>query len=217
MTKKLDCASRVTSSLHAIFVSVGVLFFLSSHGMTYHPNNGRSPELNYVWVVSIGYSVFDLISMGRRWKYFGVSFLIHHLVMIIAELYELIYNYNTWAASLLLLSEISTPFLNMRWWLFTFGLHEGRLYFINGILLYLFFLFGRVLPAYLCIFIHCWSIYLYRSEMDQKELYIYTFLVSFFVLLNTYWFILLTNKTLGVLKDALGPKKKEGQERKKEL
>lgn len=95
-----------------------------------------------------GYFVHDfcvVIYLRNYYPQIG-DFIIHHIVSIVAFTLCEKNNALFWFANVRLLSEFSTPFVNLRWMLNQLELRQSRLYDLNRKITFYAFLFFRICP-----------------------------------------------------------------------
>ncbi|BHF69819.1 glutamate reuptake [Sparganum proliferum] len=121
--EKGEWDSRCVSSLHA--ASVSVLSFISlviDHDLWINPITTVSRVGCIALAISIGYMIADTINMlafQSGMELFLFSF--HHLLVAICFCFLLSYRVGVLFGVMRLTSEISTPFLNQRWFCKTVG------------------------------------------------------------------------------------------------
>nr|ACL52696.1 unknown [Zea mays] len=89
---------------------------------------------------------------------------------------------------MVLISETTTPEINLRWFLDTAGLKKSSAYLVNGILMFVAWLVARIF-LFMYVFYH---IYLHYSQIMQMHAFGYylTFVVpSVLFVMNTMWFM----------------------------
>jgi len=139
--------------------------------------------------IFIGYIVSDLVLALYFWKRWPgwESNIIHHVLVLIAWWQLTSGKYAQGTACMSMLCELSTPFVAARWYLDKAGMKEGKLYFINGILMTFSFFATRVcLYGYLMI-----PLYQMRASiLSLPILNICIFLGCYFagVILQNFWF-----------------------------
>jgi len=122
--------------------------------------------------------------------------IIHHAVAIIAFFLAIRYSVFLWVACFRLLSEASTPFLNMRALLYEIpGMQHSRLYLVNGICAAVVFFACRIAvqPFYLNLIFTT-----HDDIMRANPVSVFTLLVSGVTLdaLNLIWFSKILKGTL---------------------
>ncbi|XP_057865445.1 uncharacterized protein LOC131073095 isoform X2 [Cryptomeria japonica] len=141
--EQIEWNNRGFSTIHAIVVSAASIYLLFISDLFYNNDQDepiilRSSFLsNFILGVSVGYFLSDLAMIF--WHYpslGGKEYILHHgfsMTAIGVSLYSSeaqIYVY------MILLSEITTPFVNARWYLDLAGLKRSKAYLINGIALF---------------------------------------------------------------------------------
>ncbi|KAM3845291.1 calponin-1 isoform 2-T7 [Vipera latastei] len=124
------------STLHAVIVGLFCLYIL-----WYDDAINANPIWGDPWLVKLnvavtcGYLLYDLLLLMRYWKTLGDSlFVCHHLVALYAYGYVLSRGVLPYFANFRLLSELSTPFVNLRWFLDAAGWpRTSRLVLANGL------------------------------------------------------------------------------------
>ncbi|XP_022319419.1 TLC domain-containing protein 4-B-like isoform X2 [Crassostrea virginica] len=149
----MEFDSRVNSSVHAVVVSsMCVYAFLYEEELKSNPIWCNSPIVRIECAVVIGYMLADAVVMAIYYKQIGeVFFLFHHAASVYAYYYVVVYGVMTSFANYRLLAELSTPFVNNRFFFDMLGIKKtDPLGFTNGILMTLSFFVVRifVLPFY---------------------------------------------------------------------
>ncbi|XP_076441474.1 TLC domain-containing protein 4-B-like [Babylonia areolata] len=188
---RIDWGTRVVSTAHATTVSLMSAYaHLYDDDMHTHPVWWDCPLVRTACAVVIGYMVMDLILITIYFKDMGeLEYYVHHSASIFAYYYVVSYGVMPYFANFRLLSEISTPFLNIRWFLLTIGVPKSsRTYIANRIVLLISFFFCRVLviPFY-------WLKVFTATYRDDFALLGHTPLVLVLTCvildsLNIYWF-----------------------------
>ncbi|MCO5567086.1 hypothetical protein L7F22_020771 [Adiantum nelumboides] len=168
--EKIEWDNRAFSTCHAIVVSATAWYLLIFSGFfqdngPYGPVVFRSSLLSQMMLgVSVGYFLSDLAMI--LWFYpalGGKEYVLHHLLSIISLALSLYSGQAHIYLYLVLLSEVTTPFVNLRWYLSMAGMKDSRVYVYNGILLFFAWLFARVL-LFIYFFTH---IYLHYDQVQQ--------------------------------------------------
>jgi len=155
---KQQAADRFLSTIHAIvFGALGV----SVEVLTEPRCVTTSSWTKLPVLVFLGYLVVDLVSMSvcdiwQRWRPIDKGMIFHHvfiLVMFIAG-YET--DVGLWWASALGINELSTPCVNIFWYLRHTGQKDSKAFTINGLLLLVLFFLCRILYIPVNIF-HFWE------------------------------------------------------------
>ncbi|KAG2261020.1 hypothetical protein Bca52824_068099 [Brassica carinata] len=118
--KRIEWNNRGISTLHAIFISFMALYFVFFSDLFSDQRKLQglmafrsSPLSNFVLGVSVAYFLADLVK----------DHLIFHHCLSGAQLYTY----------MVLLSEVTTSEINLRWYFDTSGLKQCKAYIINGV------------------------------------------------------------------------------------
>uniref|UniRef100_U3EQA6 Transmembrane protein 56-B n=1 Tax=Micrurus fulvius TaxID=8637 RepID=U3EQA6_MICFL len=151
--KQNEWNSRCVSTLHAVIVGLFCLYILwYDAAVNVNPIWGDPWLVKLNVAVTCGYLLYDLLLLVRYWKTLGDSlFVCHHLVVLYAYGYVLSRGVLPYFANFRLLSELSTPFVNLRWFLDAAGWpRTSRLVLANGLVMMVVFFMVRiaVIPSY---------------------------------------------------------------------
>eukprot|EP00048_Salpingoeca_helianthica_P013257 m.197690 g.197690 ORF g.197690 m.197690 type:complete len:311 (-) comp15477_c16_seq13:2185-3117(-) len=143
---RVNWLSYVVSTTHSALASAGAvysIFILGCYNGSFCTTRCHMGELSVAF--SIGYFFYDyaLMFIFHSVLYSHV-YLVHHFLGAIMGSLTYAAPACQYISCLFLLSESSTPFVNMRWFLDKAGLRSHPLYFINGILMTLFFFLARL-------------------------------------------------------------------------
>ncbi|KAF2290674.1 hypothetical protein GH714_014950 [Hevea brasiliensis] len=154
--------NRAISTFHAIFITVISLYlvFCSDLYSDYRPGLiiFRSSSLStFALGVSVGYFIVDLGMIIWFYPFLGDSSSYFHDCCGIC--------YVDWEGQLyiymVLISETTTPGINLRWYLDTAGMKRSRAYLINGVVIFLAWLVARIL-LFIYFFYH---VYLHYDQV----------------------------------------------------
>lgn len=194
-TQRIEWKNRGMSSVHAIFISVmSVYLVFFSDLFSDNRLDGliiwrRSNLSTFSLGVSAGYFITDLTMM--IWAYpilGGKEYVFHHSLAVISVAYSMFSGEGHLYTCMVLISEATTPVVNLRWFLDTAGLKRSKAYLINGALLFLGWLVARIL-LFFYLFHH---VHRHIEQVKQMDIYGY-FLVfvvpSSLAIMNTVWFV----------------------------
>ncbi|EFC44556.1 predicted protein [Naegleria gruberi] len=190
---KIRFYNKVISYIHAWFSTSAAIYALINEPTTwYDAGHGWSISYEVVLAISVGYFINDLIFGFRFPKAFpdNTSMVIHHLVCIMGILYCLNFRIGVLYCVTLLITEITTPFLQHRWF-FTFLHYEGTVWFkLNGVLFWLMFLICRVIWC----FIQNVHIFYFADQYNFSPYHqrVPIVIPSLLFLLNVFWFMIIT-------------------------
>jgi len=190
-SQQQELNSRIVSTYHASLVSIGTVY-TAYHRMLCVDGGLLVPILYF----SMSYMVADLLhsiriySLQANPKKFDRGIFFHHcatLWVIKSYLANPIYQ---WPVALLLLTEVTTPIVNLRWFLRRYAKKPKLLGYVNGLLLFLWVM----LRITVCAILSVYGIIELRNGVEPARM---LFSISFFLLsLNLYWFLLIIKKEI---------------------
>ncbi|KAL1195111.1 hypothetical protein V5N11_011520 [Cardamine amara subsp. amara] len=193
--KRTEWNNRGISTVHAIFISFMALYFVffsdlftdqrSLQGLMVFRS---SPLSNFGLGVSVGYFLSDL---GMIFWFYpslgGLEYILHHSLSGIAVAYSLFSGEAQIYTYMVLLSEVTTPEINLRWYLDISGLKRSKAYLINGFAIVLAWLTARIL-LFIYMFYH---VYIHYDQVVQMNTfgYLLVFVVPIALsVMNLMWF-----------------------------
>eukprot|EP00249_Psilotum_nudum_P010192 c22392_g1_i2 orf=349-1155(-) len=191
--QKIEWDNRGFSTFHAILVSVigaKLLCFSDffSDDAPFGPVIFRSTIFSQSMAgVSIGYFLSDLGMIV--WFYpalGGAEYVLHHLLSAASLALSLYSGHAQIYIYIVLFSEITTPFVNLRWYLSVSGLKNSKLYIINGVLLFFGWLMARVL-LFVYLFFHIYLHYDQVREIFPLGFYALIIVSPSLTVMNLYW------------------------------
>lgn len=188
---KVEWNVRFTSTLFSLIVStICVYVLLVDHALSQSPLIYNSMMVNTNIAIVIGYALSDIIIIISNYKIIGDSFTIfHHLLSLYGFSNTLTYSVMPYFANFRLIVELSTPLVNMRWFLYAMGFKKDSThFFINGILMTMMFFAVRILS----IPIYWYKVYtvLDSPVWIKMRNFRYVMIVTCILLdiINIYWF-----------------------------
>ncbi|KAM6575193.1 hypothetical protein CsatA_023520 [Cannabis sativa] len=192
--QQIEWNNRGISSVHAVFITVMSLHFVflsdlfSDQRLAGFITFRSSPLSTFTLGVSVGYFIADLTMI--LWLYpslGGMEYVLHHSLSGIAVAYSMFSGEGQLYTFMILISEITTPEINIRWYLDTGGMKRSIVYLINGVVIFFLWLVARiVLFGY--VFDH---IYLHYSQVVQMHIFGYLLVMvvpSVLAIMNLMWF-----------------------------
>ncbi|KAF9587614.1 hypothetical protein IFM89_004446 [Coptis chinensis] len=192
--QRVEWNNRCISTLHAFFITAMSLYFVffsemySDHRLAGIVTFRSSPLSTFTLGISVGYFLTDLGMI--LWFYpslGGMEYVLHHLLSVIAVAYSLLFEEGQLYTFMVLISETTTPGVNLRWYLDTAGLKRSNAYLINGVVMFFAWLVARVL-LFAYLFYH---VYLHYKQVQRMHAFgIFLVLVVPLVLsiMNLMWF-----------------------------
>ncbi|KAG8062034.1 hypothetical protein GUJ93_ZPchr0003g16705 [Zizania palustris] len=192
--QRVEWNNRGMSSVHAIFITAISLYLVISTDLFSDRLKGPITFRNsiistFALGVSVGYFISDLAMIF--WLYpslGGLEYILHHILSVVAIAYTMLSGEGQFYTYMILISETTTPEINLRWFLDTAGLKKSNAYLVNGILMFVAWLVARIL-LFMYVFYH---IYFHYSQVVQMHAFGYylTFVVpSVLFVMNTMWFM----------------------------
>ncbi|XP_020095036.1 transmembrane protein 56-like [Ananas comosus] len=191
--QRMEWNNRGMSSAHAIFITIMsfyLLFFSDLFSdrlegpVTFRSSNISTFSLG----VSVGYFITDLAMIFWLFPSLGgMEYVVHHMLSTIAIVYAMLSGEGQLYTYMVLITETTTPEINLRWFLDTAGMKRSVAYLVNGIVMFITWLVARIL-LFVYLFHH---IYLHYDQVLQMHIfgYVLTFLVPFVLfVMNTFWF-----------------------------
>ena len=176
--KRVEYRSYIKSIVHAI-----VAVFLSTISMWYICGDGKTvfnsdecmntPRYIHVWALihTCGYFLLDFfflyfVTQGRTALDYQTY--AHHLVAV-TTFYQTLYfmDFMIVFGVMLLFIEISTPFLSLRWLLFTHNMQHTKFYAVNALAMFFTFLGGRLIFQFYIVFYYGID-WVYREYMKKN-------------------------------------------------
>ncbi|XP_061741544.1 TLC domain-containing protein 4-B isoform X1 [Nerophis ophidion] len=152
-TKHTEWNSRLVSTVHALVVGLFCLYILwFDDAVNANPVWGDPTMVKLNVAITCGYLLYDLLLLACNWSTMGDSFFVcHHLAALYAYGYVLTRGVLPYFANFRLISELSTPFVNQRWFFETLKYPRSHgLVVINGVAMAAVFFLVRiaVMPSY---------------------------------------------------------------------
>ncbi|KAL1555448.1 TLC domain-containing protein 4-B-like isoform X1 [Salvia divinorum] len=191
---QLEWSNRVMSTFHAMYIAtVSLYFVLWSDLFNNDPQRGpvtlRSSTASISALgASVGYFLSDLSMIIWRYPSLGgMEYVVHHLLSLASVSYAMLTGEAQMYTYMVLISEATTPSINLRWYLDAAGMKRSKAYTINGVLIFLSWLVARIL-----LFIYLfWHSYIYYDEVKRMhEIGVVMMHVVPLVLsvMNLFWF-----------------------------
>ncbi|XP_027085787.1 transmembrane protein 56 [Coffea eugenioides] len=192
--QRIEWNNRGVSTLHAVFISFMSLYFVFWSDLfldEHHPGLitlRSSPLSTFTLGVSVGYFLADLGMIC--WLYpslGGLEYIVHHSLSGVAVAYSVFTGEGQLYTFMVLISEMTTPEINMRWHLDISGLKRSNAYLINGVFIFFGWLMARIL-LFVYMFHH---VYIHYSQVIQMHSvgYFLVFVVPCALsIMNLMWF-----------------------------
>eukprot|EP00696_Hemimastix_kukwesjijk_P007675 gnl/Hemi2/19740_TR6551_c0_g1_i1.p2 gnl/Hemi2/19740_TR6551_c0_g1~~gnl/Hemi2/19740_TR6551_c0_g1_i1.p2 ORF type:complete len:271 (-),score=88.30 gnl/Hemi2/19740_TR6551_c0_g1_i1:185-997(-) len=193
---RVEWDNRFVSTFHAAVVACGSGSVIFHSAYVNDPIFGWTDAGELFTTVAVGYFYFDLLTMARFPSLVTTGQLVHHAIGITCFPLACLYRECEYAVVLFVFTEVTTPFVNIRWFLMKSGLRFSRYYDLNGVFMFLGFLLVRVMMTpYILRFL-----YLNKAAFlscTNEILALCSIALSLATVLNYYWFALIA---LGFIK-----------------
>ncbi|XP_073225453.1 uncharacterized protein [Cicer arietinum] len=149
--QRIEWNNRAISTIHSVFITTMSLYLvfcsnLFSDNQSTEPITVRSSSLStFALGVSVGYFISDFAmilwffpSLG------GYEYVIHHLLSLVAVAYSMLSGEGQLYTYMVLISETTTPGINLRWYLDVAGMKRSKAYLINGVVIFLAWMVERM-------------------------------------------------------------------------
>lgn len=192
--QQIEWNNRGISTIHAIFITIMSLYFVfwsdlfSDQRLAGFITFRSSPLSNFALGASVGYFIADLGMI--LWLYpslGGIEYVIHHSLSGIAVSYALFSGEGQLYTYMILISEITTPEINIRWYLDIGGMKRSIAYLINGVVIFFAWLVARIL-LFGYMFYH---VYLHYDQVNQMHIFGYLLVMVVplvLAIMNLMWF-----------------------------
>lgn len=231
--KQTEYRTYWTSMIHAMgcfILSTIAMWYICGDGKTVFNNDEcmNTPRYIHVWALlhTCGYFTQDacwLFFVSGGHTALDYQTYAHHIVATVTFYQTLYYmDFMIVFGVMLLFIEVSSIFLSLRFILFAHGYGETKLYGINALVAFVAFLLGRVFfQTYIIVWVGFdWIARAYmKKDLTVFKAVVVAELMTMVILslvLNAYWFMLMTKMIIRVINRALA-KKKDTDEEKLEL
>ncbi|XP_018594157.1 TLC domain-containing protein 4-B [Scleropages formosus] len=151
--KLTEWNSRMVSTIHAFVVGLFCLYILwFDDAVNADPVWGDPTLVKLNVAITCGYLLYDLALLACNWSTMGDGFFVcHHVAALYAYSYVLTRGLLPYFANFRLISELSTPFVNQRWFFEALSFPRSHhLVVANGVAMAVVFFLVRiaVIPTY---------------------------------------------------------------------
>lgn len=191
---QIEWNNRAISTVHSIFVTAMSLYIafwsdlFSGDQLSGLITFRNSTLSTCVLGVSVGYFLVDLAMI--IWLYpslGGMEYVVHHLFSLTALTYAMLTGEGQLYTFMVLISEATTPSINLRWYLDVAGMKKTKAYIINGVIIFLAWMVARIL-LFMYIFCHMYLHYDQVREMHTCTLFLVLIVPSGLAIMNLMWF-----------------------------
>ncbi|GAV76240.1 TRAM_LAG1_CLN8 domain-containing protein [Cephalotus follicularis] len=192
--QRIEWNNRGISTIHAIYITAISLYFVFWSDLFSDQRFAgivtfRNSQLSTFGLgVTVGYFLADLGMIF--WLYpslGGMEFVIHHTLSGIAVAYAMFTGEGQLYTFMILISEVTTPEVNLRWYLDTAGMKRSKAYLINGVVMFFAWLIARVL-LFIYMFYHVYRHYDQVIQMHTFGSLLVFGVPSALAIMNLMWF-----------------------------
>ncbi|CAM8887951.1 unnamed protein product [Rhodiola kirilowii] len=190
---RVEWKNRVMSTVHSIYITIVALYFVFCSDLYSDRLPGlitfrSSPLSTFSLGVSVGYFIADLGMIFWFYPYLGgMEYVVHHLLSLVSLAFAMLTGEGQFYTYMVLISETTTPGVNMRWYLDTVGLKKSKAYVANGVVMAIAWLVARII-LFIYFFYHLYSHYDQVKEL-QTFGKILVFVVPYVLAaMNALWF-----------------------------
>lgn len=153
-TKRMDWNSRVVSNFHALtmlMLCVMALMDLDGSGLMVHQKlDLLTPLSHFICCYSVGYFIYDFVLILATYPQLGgLGMVIHHMMGMVTVWVVCSWQRGAFFYCAFGLTELTTFFVNQRWFLETLDKKQSKAFIINGALMWLSWTIARIPPVIL--------------------------------------------------------------------
>jgi hypothetical protein len=192
--EKVEWNNRGFSTVHAVIVSVAAVYLLLISDLFDETSNEeliidrRSKFSDFILGFSLGYFITDLsMILWYLPALGGKEYVLHHGLSMISILQSLVSGQGLIYILMVLFTESTTPFVNLRWYLDLAGRKNSKLYVFNGVALFFGWLIARIL-LFVYFFYHMFTHYDQVKEVYTVGFYSLVTIPPIISAMNLFWF-----------------------------
>lgn len=204
-TKKFEWKNRGISTFHALFIAAASYYFVvisnlfDEHAEEVLIINRSSAASDTILAMSIGYFLSDLVMIIYAYPTLGgLEYVLHHGLSMLAIIQSLICGQAQFYNFVVLFSEITTPCVNLRWYLDVVGKKNSTLYLLNGVGVFAGWLVARVI-LFVFFFHHMFTHFDQVKQLYWTILYSMLTIPPLLAMMNLFWFWKITKGLIKIL------------------
>ncbi|KAJ1903607.1 hypothetical protein IWQ60_012559, partial [Tieghemiomyces parasiticus] len=201
--QKINWHIHSVSFVHSVLSLYLNYQLINDPTLTHDPIRGFSTRFGDVTAVSAGYFLWDAYVCIKYIRQTGPGFAIHGVIAFIA----CILSYAPFIAMygpMFMMVELSTPFLNIHWFMDKIGLTGSLAQLVNGVILLGTFFYARILYCPYSVSRLYLDLYRHWGRFNPMLGYIYIAQSATLTVLNVYWF----SKMITALRSRFAPEAK---------
>uniref|UniRef100_A0A383WKX4 TLC domain-containing protein n=1 Tax=Tetradesmus obliquus TaxID=3088 RepID=A0A383WKX4_TETOB len=216
---KVDWSTRLPSTLHAVLVTALCLWALCYSGEFFDSSSSSSrvvlrvSELSYAILgISAGYFLVDFCVICWHTEIGSKEMYIHHVVSLLSlAVAAQVHSLHVYLL-MVLLTEATTPFVNLRWALDRLQLKHLKLYQVNGLLMLLVWGVARV-AMFVPFYLHVLQNLRIIAQEPPHAVAMLLGVPLLLLALNTMWFVKIAK---GAYKMMFGAKQQQQQQQQQQ-
>ncbi|RUS25770.1 DUF887-domain-containing protein [Jimgerdemannia flammicorona] len=185
--KRVNWDIHVVSMAHCIVIILGSVPMLWDPALSKDKVFGYSPWAGNVFAIACGYFLWDTCTSIKYIKQQGAGFVFHGVSSFSVYIFSYRPFLNYYGAPFLMF-ELSTPFLNINWFMDKLGMTGSIAQLINGFFLLSTFFFARLVFGFYMSFQTYLDVLAVIDRVPMFLCIIYSLANVVLNLLNTYWF-----------------------------
>ncbi|KAL7583794.1 uncharacterized protein LOC111908449 [Lactuca sativa] len=188
--QKLEWKNRGFSTFHALFVAIGSVYLLLVSDL-YDEElfiKRRSTLSDTILGMSCGYFLSDVAMI--IWAYptlGGLEYVLHHGLSLYSIMQSVLTGEAEFYIFMVLFTEITTPFVNLRWHLDVAGMKSSKLYLWNGIAMFVGWLVARIV-LFVFFFYHIYNHIDQVRQIKNAAFYSLHTIPPVLAVMNLFWF-----------------------------
>lgn len=191
---KVEWNNRGFSTFHAFFASFTSFYLLILSDLFKDDSqeklvvNRTSTFSDSVLSFSTGYFLTDLAFVIWNFPALGgLEYVLHHGLSLFSIIQSLLSGQAHIYILMVLFTEGTTPFVNLRWYLDTAGLKSSKLYIWNGVALFFGWLVARIF-LFMFLFTHMWTHFDEVKQVFPMGFYSLLVVPPVLSVMNLFWF-----------------------------
>ncbi|XP_019188193.1 PREDICTED: transmembrane protein 56-B isoform X2 [Ipomoea nil] len=182
------------STFHALIVAAASLYLLVGSNLFHDSSrdelviNRTSAFSDTILGISTGYFLTDLAMIIYNFPALGgLEYVLHHGLSMLSIVQSLVSGQGLIYILMVLFSESTTPFVNLRWYLDVAGQKSSRLYLFNGVALFFGWLVARIL-LFIYFFCHIFTHFDQVKQVYPMGFYTLLTVPPVLTMMNLFWF-----------------------------
>ncbi|KAL0400217.1 UNVERIFIED_CONTAM: hypothetical protein Sradi_2365000 [Sesamum radiatum] len=112
---------------------------------------------------------------------------IHHILSLVGVMYPMVTGEGQLYTFMVLASEATTPWINLRWYLDAAGMKRSNAYIVNGVVIFIAWLVARIL-WFVYLFYHVYLHFDQVKQMHTTGIMLVLLVPALLSIMNLLWF-----------------------------